>query len=118
MGGKAVNKLSQLLRNRAISTDEYKMKKSMLYILRFRVSSFNIKPNREPNISKVMIDCNGKIKKGLDTWVKKYVGLCEIKCTSVDYEYFIKNYDYTDLELIDGMEFKCHHGFFDKFTNK
>lgn len=98
--------------------DEYKMKKSMLYILRFRVSSFNIKPNREPNISKVMIDCNGKIKKGLDTWVKKYVGLCEIKCTSVDYEYFIKNYDYTDLELIDGMEFKCHHGFFDKFTNK
>ena len=98
--------------------DEYKMKKNMLYILRFRVSSFNIKPNREPNISKVMIDCNGKIKKGLDTWVKKYVGLCEIKCTSVDYEYFIKNYNYTDLELIDGMEFKCHHGFFDKFTNK
>lgn len=98
--------------------DEYKMKKSMLYILRFRVSSFNIKPNREPNISKVMIDCNSKIKKGLDTWVKKYVGLCEIKCTSVDYEYFIKNYNYTDLELIDGMEFKCHHGFFDKFTNK
>ena len=98
--------------------DEYKMKKNMLYILRFRVSSFNIKPNREPNISKVMIDCNGKIKKGLDTWVNKYVGLCEIKCTSVDYEYFIKNYNYTDLELIDGMEFKCHHGFFDKFTNK
>lgn len=98
--------------------DEYKMKKSMLYILRFRVSSFSIKPNREPNISKVMIDCNSKIKKGLDTWVKKYVGLCEIKCTSVDYEYFIKNYNYTDLELIDGMEFKCHHGFFDKFTNK
>lgn len=98
--------------------DEHKMKKNMLYILRFRVSSFNIKPNREPNISKVMVDCNGKIKKGLDTWVKKYVGLCEIKCTSVDYEYFIKNYNYTDLELIDGMEFKCHHGFFDKFTNK
>lgn len=98
--------------------DEYKMKKSMLYILRFRVSSFNIKPNREPNISKVMIDCNSKIKKGLGTWVKKYMGLCEIKCTSADYEYFIKNYNYTDLELIDGMEFKCHHGFFDKFTNK
>ena len=35
MGGKAVNKLSQLLRNRAISTDEYKMKK--MYLICFGI---------------------------------------------------------------------------------
>lgn len=98
--------------------DEYKRKKNKLYILRFKVSSFEIKKNREPNISKVMIDLKQGNKKDMETWVKKYNGECEIKCTSIDYEYFIKNYNYSGLEELDGMEFNCHNGFFDKFTNK
>lgn len=98
--------------------DDYKMKKNKLYILRFKVSSFEIKKNKEPNISKVMIDLKQGNKKDMDTWVKKYNGECEIKCTSIDYQYFIKNYNYTGLEELDGMEFNCQHGFFDRFTNK
>ena len=98
--------------------DETKIKRNKLYILRFRVNKFEVKKNKEPNISKVMMDLKQGNKKDLDTWVKKYYGACEIKCTSADYEYFIKNYNYEGLELIDGMEFNCLNGFFDKFTNK
>ena len=95
-----------------------KMKKSKLYILRFKVNTFSIKKDKEPNISKVMINLNKGSKKDMETWVKENNTTCIINCTSIDYEYFIKNYNYTGLELLDGMEFNCLQGFFDKFTNK
>lgn len=101
-----------------VDFSRYKMKKNKLYILRFKVNSFSIKENCEPNISKVMIDLKQGSKKNLDTWIKDLNNQCTITCTSIDYEYFIKNYEYKGLEELDGMEFNCHNGFFDRFTNK
>ena len=88
-----------------------------LYILRFKVKSFNIKKNKEPNISKSMM-LNISDNKNADTWVKSYNKPCIINCTSIDYMYFKENYSHRGLELIDGMEFNCLQGFFDRFTNK
>ena len=88
-----------------------------LYILRFKVKSFNIKKNKEPNISKSMM-LNISDNKNADTWVKSYNKPCIINCTSIDYIYFKENYSHRGLELIDGMEFNCLQGFFDRFTNK
>ena len=88
-----------------------------LYILRFKVKSFNIKKNKEPNISKSMM-LNISDNKNADTWIKSYNKPCIINCTSIDYIYFKENYSHRGLELIDGMEFNCLQGFFDRFTNK
>ena len=88
-----------------------------LYILRFKVKSFNIKKNKEPNISKTMM-LNISDNKNTDTWIKSYNKPCIINCTSIDYMYFKENYSHRGLELIDGMEFNCLQGFFDRFTNK
>ena len=88
-----------------------------LYILRFKVKSFNIKKNKEPNISKSMM-LNISDNKNTDTWIKSYNKPCIINCTSIDYMYFKENYSHRGLELIDGMEFNCLQGFFDRFTNK
>lgn len=101
-----------------VNFDKYKIKQSKLYILRFKVNSFQIKSNREPNISKVMIDLKKGSKKELDTWISKLNMSCVVTCTSSDYDYFIENYNFTGLELIDGIEFNCLNGFFDRFTNK
>lgn len=97
---------------------KYKIKQSKLYILRFKVNSFQVKNNKEPNISKVMIDFKKGSKKELDTWISKLNMSCVITCTLSDYDYFIQNYNFTGLELIDGIEFNCLNGFFDRFTNK
>lgn len=101
-----------------VDFSKHKMKKNKLYILRFKVNSFSIKENCEPNISKVMIDLKQGNKKNLDTWIKNLNSQCVITCTSIDYDYFINNYNYTGIEELDGMEFNCQQGFFDRFTNK
>ena len=101
-----------------VDFSKHKMKKNKLYILRFKVNSFSIKENCEPNISKVMIDLKQGSKKNLDTWIKNLNSQCVITCTSIDYDYFINNYNYTGIEELDGMEFNCQQGFFDRFTNK
>ena len=101
-----------------VNFNKYKMKKSKLYILRFKVNSFSIKEGKEPNISKVMIDLNKGNKKDIDTWISNLNQQCTITCTSTDYDYFINNYNYTGLEEIDGIEYECLNGFFDKFTDK
>ena len=46
-----------------VDFSKHKMKKNKLYILRFKVNSFSIKENCEPNISKVMIDLKQGSKK-------------------------------------------------------
>ena len=53
-----------------------------------------------------------------DTWVSEYNGKCIITCTSSDYNYFIENYKYENLQLLDGIEYNCLQGLFDKYTGE
>lgn len=98
--------------------DNFKLKKNKLYIMRFKVNSFKIKNNCEPNISKMMVQTSNAMLKKCDTWIKQFSDRCIITCTSIDYEYFINHYEYENLEELDGYEFNCLNGFFDRFTNK
>lgn len=97
--------------------EELPTDKNKVYICRARVGNFKVKKNKEPNISKVMITSAFGTKK-LDTWVKEFRGECIIKCTSADFEYFMKNYSYDYIEVLDYIEFKAKVGFFNRFTNK
>lgn len=99
------------------NVDYVPMEDDKVYITRLRVHNFKVRKNKEPNISKVMMETVSNIR-NIETWVKEFKGECVLTLTSVDYEYFINNYDYEYMEILDYMEYKAKIGFFNAFTNK
>lgn len=94
----------------------FKLKENKLYIIRFQVNSFKIKNNKEPNIAKNMLNIPNISLKDCDTWIKEYNNKCIITCTSVDYIYFMENYKYKNLKVLDYQEYNCINGLFNNFT--
>lgn len=95
---------------------DFKLKESKLYIIRFQVNSFKIKANKEPNIAKNMLNIPNISLKNCDTWIKEYNSKCIITCTSVDYVYFMENYSFDNLKVLDYQEYNCTNGLFTNFT--
>lgn len=94
----------------------FTLKENKVYIIRFQVNSFKIKENKEPNIAKNMLNIPNLKLKNCDTWIKHYNDRCIITCTSVDYIYFIENYNYNNLQVLDYQEYNCINGLFNNFT--
>lgn len=99
------------------NVDYIEFEEDKLYIIKFTVTNFKTKKNKEPNISKVMIG-NKNLIKDLPTWVDKFNGTCCITCTSTDFTYFTENYSYDDLQINEYIEYKSTNGLFNRFTNK
>ena len=104
-------------KGKMVDFEEYSMKKNKLYILRFVVNNFKIKDGKEPNIAINMMNVPNK-NDITETWVSNYNSKVIITCTSVDYEYFIENYDYENIQLLEGYEYNCIHGLFNKYTKE
>lgn len=104
-------------KGKMINFTDKEMKKEKLYIVRFSVNKFKTKKNREPNIGINMMNIPNKTNIN-DTWVSEYNGKAIITCTSSDYNYFIENYKYENLQLLDGIEYNCLQGLFDKYTGE
>lgn len=88
-------------------------KNGYVFIQRFVVDTFKIKAGYEP-----IIQLSKTRFKTDETWNKKYIGKVELTLTSIELEYFLKAYNYINLEYIDYIEFKSKIGLFDCFIDK